>query len=1095
MRKMLLRFLRIAPLALLFASVASAQTTGTIIGVVTDASTGKPVAGAMIIATSPNLQGQQTAVTDAAGAYRISLLPPGEYTLMVQLGGYKDAQRSDVSVRLDKTIRANLAVVPEAVQMEEQVVRTGAAPVVNIGSAESGAVVAREFVANVPVGRTVEQVAAVVPTAQLDLYGTSFAGAQSPENAYILDGMNVGDPIYGTFGSNILSAFAQPSLLTNFIQELDVKTGGFMPEYGRATGGVLNMITKSGSNEFHGSVFSNWTPRFLVQSAGETTGRAGEAVAWRSLPKEGAYDLDLGFEVGGPIMKDKLWFYAGFAPVVVKRTTERFLRLNQVADLVDDDGIPTTDPVCPNEDPLCRVTQNGSFIQTRAPGSAQIFDSGRTTYQMVGKLTYLLDENNSFTLSSYGMPSTATDFQGNWSPSARLLDSSDNIFDVIGRYAGKFLDKRLVLEAIAGYHSSSTKSDPTAYQRNTPSFRFVENVDLRAFETVPGCDSIGECPVNRYIFGGTDFTNDQAADRLSGRVAASYLFEGFGSHNAKLGLDVERSDYSITKAYSGGSRFDVFPSLGRMSRVRGYGVVTNGVGPFAPNLNAFEAWDEIGTDSYTTNTAIFAQDSWQLPVANVTINAGLRWEAQTMNNKTVDFKGFEITNNWAPRVQAIWDFTGNGRGKVAANWGRFFYPIPLDMADRSFGGETSTSFRLPLTCGNLKPALDALDITQFDPTAVRNFTAPTTGACNVLQRGAGVGGSPVPWVAVQTGSLTPASPDLQGVYVDQFGGQAEYEVLSDLSVGLEYNARRQGQTIEDMSSDDGNTYFIANPGYGDPFTFDGVTYDPKNVVTFDSATGREVTVSFPKAERSYDGLTVFARKNFSRNWQAAASYTYSVLRGNLAGVFRAESGQLDPGATSEYDLASLTANRFGYLPGDQTHQVKLFGSYTYNFSPRLNVNVGGAYTAASGVPVNALSGHPLYGPSEGFLLQRGMAGRSPWVQNVDLQGGVEYVVRPPYAVRFFVNVFNIFNTQEVEIVDEDYTFDAVQPISGLNCDSSAASASNPIARLQADCPDLQFIKTVDGRSPAVNQNWGRAAPGTASFQAPLAIRFGLSLSF
>ena len=227
-------------------------------------------------------------------------------------------------MRVDKTIRANLAVVPEAVQMEEQVVRTGAAPVVNIGAAESGAVISREFVANIPVGRTVENVSTVVPTASVDQYGVGFAGAQSPENAYILDGMNVTDPVYGTFGGNTNTQIVQPSLLTNFIQEIDVKTGGFMPEYGRSTGGILNMVTRTGSNEFHGSVFGNFTPRLLVDPSGEINGAAGEAVAWRSKAEEGAYDADFGFEVGGPVQKDKLWFYAGFAPVIVERRTERF---------------------------------------------------------------------------------------------------------------------------------------------------------------------------------------------------------------------------------------------------------------------------------------------------------------------------------------------------------------------------------------------------------------------------------------------------------------------------------------------------------------------------------------------------------------------------------------------------------------------------------------------------------------------------------------------------------------------------------------------------------------------------------------------------
>ena len=123
MRKNLLNLLRLVPIALLLcAGVASAQSTGVITGVVTDASTGKPVVGAVVVATSPAVQGEKTAVTDADGAFTISGLPAGSYKLAAQLGSYKPAERSDLVVKADTTLRANLSVVPEAVQMEEVVV-------------------------------------------------------------------------------------------------------------------------------------------------------------------------------------------------------------------------------------------------------------------------------------------------------------------------------------------------------------------------------------------------------------------------------------------------------------------------------------------------------------------------------------------------------------------------------------------------------------------------------------------------------------------------------------------------------------------------------------------------------------------------------------------------------------------------------------------------------------------------------------------------------------------------------------------------------------------------------------------------------------
>jgi hypothetical protein len=1101
MRKKLLRLVRIAPLALLFASAAFAQTTGTLIGVVTDASTGKPVAGAVIVARSPNLQGEQTAVTDANGSYRISLLPPGEYTLAVQLEGYKPAERSDLTIRMDKTIRANLAVVPEAVRMEEQVVRTGTAPVVNIGSAESGAVISREFVANVPVGRTVEAVSATVPTASSDLYGVGFAGAQSAENAYILDGLNVTDPVYGTFGANPTAQIAQPTLLTNFIQEVDVKTGGFQPEYGRTTGGVLNMVTRSGSNEFHGSLFGNFTPRMWIQPTGQTAGAAGEAVAWRSKPSEGAYDLDFGFEAGGPVMKDKLWFYAGFAPVISQRRTERFLRSN----VLTTDAGAQCDAAFSAIDPYGRcVDSAGNFVQNRIPGTDSIVKTSRTTYQITGKLTYLLDENNNFTVSAFGMPSTTSNYNMNGAEQRRVIDTDDNIIDVIGRYAGKYLDKKLIFEVVTGYHRSTSKDQPTQYQQDVNAFRFREDMNLglldpKVFDACGGATADpARCTVLNYIIGGSGYVNDTKAERLAGRVSGSYLAEIAGSHNMKVGLDVERSTYHILKDYGGpDGYFSAYPaSLGapRLSSYRVYGHVTDpaAVDGFAHQPNEWISY-KPETTSVSTNTAVFAQDSWQLPVANVTLNYGIRWEGQRMeNNDNPSQNGFDINNNWAPRVQAIWDFTGNGRGKAAGNWGRFFYNIPLDMGDRAFGAEQTMNYRLNNTCSGFSSAFTGASPTgvqAFDP---RNVTAAN---CGLVARTTAT--APFnPWYVNTTGvTATPVDPNVQGVYVDQFGGQLEYEVLPDLSLGFEYNGRRQGQAIEDMSSDDGNNYYIGNPGYSKPFTIGDVTYDSKTVTTFDDATGREVKVPFPKPERSYDGFTVFARKNFSKGWIAQVAYTYSKLRGNLPGVFRPETGQLDPGITSEYDLASLMANRKGLLPGDQTHAVKLYGAYTVAFSPRFNATAGAAYTGASGTPVSALGSHPLYGDTEAFVLPRGMAGRTPWVNQVDLRGALEYVIKPPYALKVSVDLFNIFNTQDIVYADENYTFDTVQPVSGINCTTSAPSAKVPWQKLQQDCPDLKYLKTVDGRSVQVNKNWGRALPGVSSYQVPITMRLGVALSF
>jgi hypothetical protein len=177
--------------------------------------------------------------------------------------------------------------------------------------------------------------------------------------------------------------------------------------------------------------------------------------------------------------------------------------------------------------------------------------------------------------------------------------------------------------------------------------------------------------------------------------------------------------------------------------------------------------------------------------------------------------------------------------------------------------------------------------------------------------------------------------------------------------------------------------------------------------------------------------------------------------------------------------------------------VKLFGSYTFNLSQRFNVSAGAAYTGVSGNPVNALGAHPDYGEGQAFILPRGMAGRAPFLHNVDLRGSLSYVIRPPYTLQFSVDVFNVLNSQEARTTDENYTFDAVQPIAGINCDTSAGHSGDPVGQLKRDCPDIAYLKTVDGRPVTVNPNWGKAGTfaNQPNFQFPLSLRFGVALSF
>jgi hypothetical protein len=220
------------------------------------------------------------------------------------------------------------------------------------------------------------------------------------------------------------------------------------------------------------------------------------------------------------------------------------------------------------------------------------------------------------------------------------------------------------------------------------------------------------------------------------------------------------------------------------------------------------------------------------------------------------------------------------------------------------------------------------------------------------------------WI-VTGGDRVPVDPDITPQSTSEFAVGGEYEIFKKGILGAQYTRRWMNSVIEDMSRDEGQTYFIGNPGSG-------------------------IASDFPEATRTYDAMNIYFEKKWDGgdlvHWLANASYTLSYVRGNYAGLFRPESTQLDPNGNSDFDLISLLPNRDGPLPGDKTHQIKVYGAV--EFTPKTFVgDVGIAFTTRSGEPQNYLGAHELYGDSEVYILPRGSGERLPWVHKFDLHLG------------------------------------------------------------------------------------------------------------
>ena len=1054
--------------------------TSTLTGTVSDAATKAPVPDVVVTATSPTLQGEQVVVTDATGLYRVPQLPPGIYTLRFEKESYRPYSRTTIEVVADRTLRLNVELLPETAGTETVTV-VGTPPTIDVGSSTTGTTVGQDFMRNIAVARpgglaganrSFDSLALAAPQAGGDVYGISISGGQSPENQYLIDGLSVNNPAYGTLGS---------PLPIDFVDEVNILTGGYMPEYGRSFGGgTLSATTKSGGNEFHGSVFGTWTPGGLAGPAAQ--------VASQTLTINSAVNLtnigDVGATLGGYIIKDKLWFFAGFDYARQRYSYTR--SFSSTADGVNFTAIPDS-------------------IQRRF--------GDEKTISYIGKLTYLINQDHRVSLSVSGEPTSgggggsyplrttygsanrgiqAPGAVANTTFNASNLQTTFNNLDLVGQLNSSFLDKRLLLDIRGGWHhqeddilpgDGSTINDidnltvlagvPTV---RTPTGSQQKNITLwdnqlpAAARTAcaPTAGNPTPCPVSGYFYGGPGFLNTSTLDSYQARGVLTYLLTALGHHVLKGGADYQYMKYHIVSAYSG---FAAYRTYGTQHAngppgtdgyyvydYRRYGVQTD-VDVIDPSKAAAITDKVVNSNILGT----FIQDSWSI-LDKVTLNVGLRYDTLTMHDN-LGRNGVALNDQWSPRIGVVWDPTQQGRSKIYANYGRYFENIPLDAANRSLSAETQ--IRSNHNC----------DPMQGHAICDQN---------NLTGR---AGGTSIYWANTGAPYPTPVDPNLKSPSTDEIVAGGEYEPLPNARIGASYTYRNLVRTVEDMSTTGGNTYFLGNPGEG-------------------------IGSTFPKATRQYNAVTVFFNKTFSDLWLAQISYTWSRLTGNYDGLFDPNYGpnQLDPNITALFDFPQFLKNATGNLAGDITHSIKVFLAKEFPISPVMSINLGGSVTANSGPPIEPLGSNPIYGDGIVYILQRGTSGRAPWVTSFDAKVGFNYRLTQASVISLGVEGFNLFNSQRPILIDNRYTLDFPGPIVGATqgtiptqyggiCTSAAVSScaqgngSLPRPRIDpATGAGIKVLLPDPGGNPLVvttNINWGKAT----AYQGVRTFRFTLRVTF
>ncbi|MBK9088964.1 MAG: TonB-dependent receptor [Holophagales bacterium] len=620
---------------------ALAQTTGSIEGTVSD-SNGGSLPGVAVDIKSPALLGTRSVVTDAAGRYKFPAIPPGVYTVSAALSGFTKAEKTNVRVPLGGTATVAITI---SVSIKEEVVVTGEAPVVDTTSTTAGTAYTAAVMGKLPLGRNYADVARQQPGVQEDngeTQGRSLAlsvyGSTSAENLFLIDGVNT---------TNVIKGFQGKAINSEFVEEVEVKTGGYQAEYGRNTGGVVNVITKGGGNEFHGGVFGyfeNASTRAKVKvEQTPAFSQSGDAQLSSVFPKNTR--LEGGASLGGYFIKDRIWFFGAYNKTNTDRTTQP-----QAGDVAGQDF-------------------------------PQEFDGDMFS----AKLTFRLGPSTDIQATMFADPQSNTGSLTD-TPTSLDPDSYNGTRDVGGTdYALKvnqILGTWGLVSVQGGHHADS-------YLTTVPNVQRVQDRTNEILHdgTVTATGGQGS------IFGPTT-NNESTRDQVRGSLS---LF--MGRHEVKVGGDYQKEITKGSTYYTGKSLLQIYPCQDEATYecdLSKAPVVQTVAGPI-PVFYRHDYYSPSGTDLNPMVSSpfevpnelysIFVQDEWKV-LPNLVVNAGIRYDDQKV------FKGdnslaFDLNNQWSPRLGFSWDFLNDGSSKLYGSVGRFHYATPTDLNVRVFTANTS----------------------------------------------------------------------------------------------------------------------------------------------------------------------------------------------------------------------------------------------------------------------------------------------------------------------------------------------------------------------------------------------------------------------
>src|SRR5918993_638734 len=935
-----------AVLLLLPRPVSAQERFGGLTGTVTDTS-GAVLPGTTVTITNKVSGAVKSVVTSGDGLYTVQDLDPGRYSVTIELSGFAKSEIPDVAVSLGKTIKVDAQL--KVGDLTEVVQVSGAPQEIDVRSTLVAHNVREEEIDRMPKGRSFQSIALTAPSVNSGEIEGGFQvnGASGAENAFTVDGVVT---------NSLVDGRSRQNTVFEYLQEVQVKTAGIGAEYGGALGGVISAVTKSGGNTFRGEghYYYEGSPlaagpvkRLVLDPIDDVT------VSYVQDNEQPDHRNEIGGSIGGPILRDKLFFFASYSPRFANRTnTYLFNNGTETGEIQRKQTF--TQAFGKVTYRSGRVTSSGSvlFTPTTSEGTLPAYNGAARDVI-----------TSSFEANSVNLDRGFEQQQVNTTGNVDVALTSSSFFSVRGGY---FHDN----------YEDTGIPNTTNYIYQTSS---VGVAGIPASVQGP----IGTQNTPRALIVLNDTTK-------RGFVNADYnhAFSAAGSHNLKGGFGWQKTINDANQEYPGGYVnifWDRSFTFGGSTPARGtYGYY---------EVNNRGVQGEAGADIYS----LYVQDQWTIG-NRLTLNLGLRTESETVPSfqQGVPAMEFGFGDKMAPRLGASYDVRGDGRFKIYGSWGRYYDWTKYELSRGSYGGDTWQIY-------------------------YRGLETTDVGTLNLSNMpGSDIWVTPGSFRDRRVPNFDSTDPDIQPMRQDSTSIGTEYQLGSNMTLGLHYVHNNLSQTIEDIGAVDASgdeTYIIGNPGRG------------LATLQFPSGATPEGYL-VPQPKRQYDALEFTLNKRYANNYFWSASYVYSRLYGNYSGLAATEEVNTPTtgvtSATAQQQAGSIArpggnANRawdideifwdsqgnldvLGRLPTDRPHVVKLYGSYMMPFGTQ----VGAFFYAGSGTPLTTyvVSGNQ----TNLFVNGRGDMGRTPVLSRTDLLLSQELNVGANNKrLRFELNVLNVFN--------------------------------------------------------------------------------------